>query len=296
MSSIIISSPGEICLGPVGLGLKGKPTCGLLPYGLTRPKVCAVSYLNTVPLVWGIQHGPECELFDLSFALPSECARQLATGETDIGIVPVAALVDGDYEIFRGTGIACHGAVRTILLISKVPFGEIRTVAMDAGSRSSVMLTRIILEQVHGIEPEWHTQPADMMAMLADADACLIIGDPALRLDPDRLRNQGFLVADLGEEWMKLTGLPMVFAVWAGRKGTLTAERAGAFIESYQFGRRHIDAIVESEYSARGVAKGLVREYLTRYIVFELGAKEYEGMDMYLANVKRMNEQVLARK
>jgi len=235
-------------------------------------------------------------MFDLDFALPSECARQLAAGETDIGIVPVAALLDGEYEIFRGTGIACHGAVRTILLISKVPFGEIRSVAMDAGSRSSVMLTRIILQQAYGVEPEWHTQPADMVAMLSTADACLIIGDPALRLDPEALRNQGFQVADLGEEWLKLTGLPMVFAVWAGRKDTHTADRERAFIDSYEFGKQHIEAIVQAEYEARGVAAALVREYLTRYIVFELGDKEYEGMDLYLSNVKRIKEQVLARK
>jgi len=235
-------------------------------------------------------------MFDLDFALPSECARQLATGETDIGIVPVAALLDGEYEIFRGTGIACHGAVRTILLISKVPFAEIRSVAMDAGSRSSVMLARIILQQAYGVEPEWHTQPADIIAMLGTADACLIIGDPALRLDPDGLRNQGFQVADLGEEWLKLTGLPMVFAVWAGRKDTHTPERERTFIESYQFGKQHIEEIVDAEYEARGVTAALVREYLTRYIVFELGDKEYEGIDLYLSNVKRLKEQVLARK
>ena len=232
----------------------------------------------------------------MSFALPSECARQLATGETDIGIVPVAALLDGDYEIFRGTGIASHGAVRTILLISKVPFHQVQTVAMDAASRSSVMLARIVLEQVHGVEPEWHAQPADMFAMLADADACLIIGDPALRLDPVALREQGFQVADLGDEWLRLTGLPMVFAVWAGRKGTFTPERERAFQESYQFGKRNMDSIVEAEYEVRGVSRELVHEYLTRYIVFELGPREYEGMGTYLAQVKRINERVLARK
>jgi predicted solute-binding protein len=250
-----------------------------------------------VPLVWGIEHGPQVDLFDLSFALPSECARQLTTGETDIGIVPVAALLDGEYEIFRGAGIACHGAVRTILLISKVPFPEIRSVAMDAGSRSSVMLTRIILQQTYGAEPEWHSEPADMISMLANADACLVIGDPALRLDPSALRNQGFQVADLGQEWMKLTGLPMVFAVWAGRNGTLTREREQAFIDSYAFGKQHIEEIIESEHKVRGVSKDLVREYLTRYIVFELRDREYEGMNAYLSSVKRLSSQaILARK
>jgi chorismate dehydratase len=249
-----------------------------------------------VPLVWGIQHGPQAVEFDLSFALPSECARQLASGETDIGIVPVAALLDGEYEIFRGTGIACNGPVRTILLISKTPFQQIRKVAMDAGSRSSVMLTRIILEQVYGVEPEWHSEPPDMVAMLADSDACLIIGDAALLLEPDDLRAQGFHVADLGEEWVKLTGLPMVFAVWAGRKGMHTPQRERALVDSYQFGRQHMDTIADVEYEMRGVSRGLVHDYLTRNIVFELGEREYQGMDAYLAQVKRLRDQVLARK
>ncbi|HEY3741976.1 MAG TPA: menaquinone biosynthesis protein, partial [Bryobacteraceae bacterium] len=202
-----------------------------------------------------------------------------------------------EYALVRGSGIACHGAVRTSLLISKVPFAESRSIAMDAGSRSSVMLTRIILQQKYGVEPAWHSQPADMIAMLANSDACLIIGDPALRLDPDSLRTQGFEVADLGDEWMQLTGLPMVFAVWAGRQGTHTQQREQAFIDSYQFGKQHIDAIVESEHAARGASASLVHDYLTRSIVFELGDREYQGMEAYLSAVKALlKEPVLARK
>ena len=228
-------------------------------------------------------------MFHLTFALPSECARQLLAGEADIGIIPVAALLDGDYDVFRGTGIACHGAVRTILLISKVPFRKIRSVAMDAGSRSSIMLTRIILRERYGVEPEWHTQPADLKPMLETADACLIIGDPALRLDPAKLAKQGHLVADLGAEWMAMTGLPMVFAVWAGRKGVLTPERERAFVDSYLAGKAHLEEIVRGESARRFMAPSLVREYLTRYIVFELGEREYAGMDRYLTQVRELN-------
>ena len=108
-----------------------------------KPRVCAVSYLNTVPLVWGMLHGATTRtLFDLRFALPSECADQLASGEADIGIVPVIEMARQKLEYFRGTGIACHGAVRSILLISKVPFREIRTLATDSGSRTSVHAVR----------------------------------------------------------------------------------------------------------------------------------------------------------
>lgn len=254
-----------------------------------RPKVCAVSYLNTVPLVWGLMHGPQRDVFDLEFALPSECARQLATGEADIGIIPAAALLEGDYGIFRGAGIACHGAVRSILLTSKVPFHQIRTLATDAGSRSSVMLCRIILKHRYNVEPSRRiSMPADLDAMLEAADASLIIGDPALRLDPDALRKQGYYVADLGQEWFDLTGLPMVFAVWAGHRSLVTPELEQAFLGSYAYGRQHLEDIVKTEHEVRGFNPETVREYFTRYIVFELGDREYQGMERYLSYARQM--------
>lgn len=261
---------------------------------MTRPKVCAVSYLNTVPLVWGLMHGPQRDVFDLEFALPSECARQLASGEADIGIIPVAALLDREYGIFRGTGIACHGAVRSILLTSKVPFDQIQTLATDAGSRSSAMLCRIILKHRYNVEPAQRiSMPADLEAMLDVADASLIIGDPALRMDPEVLRAQGYYVADLGQEWFELTGLPMVFAVWAGRPELVTAEREQAFLGSYFYGREHLEDIVKTEHEVRGVTPEAVREYFTRYIVFELGEREYEGMERYLAYARQMESQAV---
>ncbi len=229
-----------------------------------------------------MMHGPERELFDLEFALPSECARQLKDGEADIGIVPVAALLDGDYGIFQGTGIACRGAVRSILLVSRVPFSRIRTLALDSASRSSVLLCRIILSRKYDVHPECVSLPADMEAMLEAADACLIIGDPALRMQPDELRRDGFHVADLGQEWFDLTGLPMVFAVWAGSRELVLPKYEKAFLSSYQFGRDHMEDIIRYEHEVRGVTPEAVREYFTRYIVFELGDIEYKGMETYL--------------
>lgn len=226
--------------------------------------------------------GPQREQFDLSFALPSDVARHLATGKADIGIVPVAALLDRHYGVFRGTGIACRGAVRSILLISKVPFSQVRTLAADAGSRSSVLLSRIVLDRKYGAEPDVTVLPANLAPMLDAADAALIIGDPALLLDPADLRRQGFYVADLGEEWLDLTGLPMVFAVWAGDPALVTTELEQAFVDSWQYGRDRLHEIVASEHRARGVSPEAAYEYLTRYIVFELGSRELAGMEKYL--------------
>jgi len=258
------------------------------PSETRRPRVCAVSYLNTVPLVWGMLEGPQRERFDLSFALPSECADRLAAGEADIGIVPVAALLEQKLAILRGAGIACRGPVRSILFVSRRPPGDVRTLAADAGSRSSVLLARILLAERYGAEPEVLTMPPDLNHMLQEADAALIIGDPALRLDPETLR-ASLHVLDLGAEWVEMTGLPMVFAVWAGPAGLATPVIESAFTGSCQYGLEHLDRIVETESLRRGFSPELVRRYLTRHIVFELGAREYQGMDLFLRRAARLD-------
>ncbi len=261
------------------------------PNSLPKPRVCAVSYLNTVPLVWGMLHGTDVidgrDVFDLRFALPSACAEQLDSGEADIGIVPVIEMARQKLEYFRGSGIACHGAVRSILLISKVPFEKIRTLATDAGSRTSVMLSRVILAEKFGAEPSLVSRPADLAAMLGECDAALLIGDPALRIDPVTLP---FQTLDLGAEWTTLTGFPMVFAVWAGRKEVIQDRYARAFRGSLRYGREHIGAIAKVEAGPRGISEDLARDYLTRHIIFELGERDYAGLDLFLQYAARFDQ------
>jgi predicted solute-binding protein len=249
--------------------------------------VCAVSYLNTVPLVWGLLHGTrDRETFDLRFALPSECADQLARGQADIGIVPVVEMARQGLDYFPGVGIACHGPVRSILLISKVPFKEIRTLAADSGSRTSVMLAQVILAERFGVRPGVFSHPADLDPMLAKADAALLIGDAALRVDPEKLPYQ---TLDLGAEWIAMTGLPMVFAVWAGRKEVIREPYGQAFLESCRYGLSHMDDMVRAEAAGRGFSEDVVRRYLTQHIVFELGERDYEGMRLYIQHALRLD-------
>jgi predicted solute-binding protein len=238
-----------------------------------------VSFLNTTPLVWGMLHGPQEGIFELDFRVPSGCADQLASGAADIGIVPSFELTRQDLEVIEGVGIACHGAVRSILLVSSLPAAEIRTLAVDSSSRTSVQLARIILNQRYGVEPQMTAHAPDLEAMLRGADAALIIGDPALRIEPKFLP---YHVYDLGAEWVEMTGLPMVFAVWAGRRGSVTPQVAEAFRESCRYGRARIEEIVALESPRRGFSAPLVREYLTNRIVHELGARDYEGMQLFL--------------
>ena len=242
--------------------------------------MCAVSYLNTVPLVWGLQHDPPRQnIFELGFALPSECADQLASGQADIGILPVIEMARQRLDFFRGSGIASFGPVRSILLISKMPFGDIRTLATDSGSRTSVMLARIILAEKFGATPSLISMAPDLTTMLGVADAALLIGDAALHVVPAALP---FETLDLGHEWTALTGLPMVFAVWAGRKGSLRQPYGDALLASCRFGISRMDEIVPHEAPRRALSESLVREYLTRHIVFELGEREYAGLDLFL--------------
>ena len=250
--------------------------------------MCAVSFLNTVPLVWGMLHSPDAELretFDLRFALPSECAAQMASGQADVGIVPVIEMARQKLGYFRGTGIACHGPVRSILLISKVPFSRIRTLAADAASRTSVMLARVILAEKYRAEPNVITRPADLAAMLGEADAALIIGDPALRLDPSTLP---FETLDLGQEWVATTGLPMVFAVWGYRRDWAGASEPHhdrylrAFNDSCRYGIEHANDIARLEAPQRGVSEEVALQYVTKHIVYELGERDYQGLEQYV--------------
>lgn len=251
-----------------------------------RPSVCAVSYLNTTPLVWGLDRTSLGSQVQLEYALPSLCADRVQAGTADIGILPVIEVQRQQLQWLPSTGIACRGAVRSILLISKVPLTRVRTLAADIGSRTSVMLTRILLAERYACEPVITPMGADLDAMLAGCDAALIIGDPALLLDPVALRAR-YEVLDLGQEWTTYTGYPMVFAVWAGR--TLRPGLDELFLESCRYGMSHIDEIVNHECPPRGVERELGRRYLTEHIAFELNERDREGMRIYLQHAVQLD-------
>ena len=248
--------------------------------------MCAVSYLNTVPLVWGMLHGEQQGLFDLLFRVPAECADMVASGAADIGIIPSFELIGRDFGIVPGVGIACRGAVRSILLVSRRPANEIRILAADSSSRTSVVLARIILARRYGAEPTVARRPPDLPSMLGEADGALIIGDPALHIDPE---TTPFHVYDLGREWMEMTGLPMVFAVWAGPREFLTPQVAAAFQDSCAFGLRSLERIAAEEAPARGLTTDLVRRYLGSHVVFELGSPERQGMEFFLRCARELD-------
>ena len=245
---------------------------------LPKPRVAAVSYLNTVPLVWGMLHGPQKGLADLNFCLPSECADRLRAGTADIGLIPVIEAARQNLPAVPGTGIACDGEVRSILLVTKTPWKEIRRVAVDSGSRTSVMLTRILLRERFGVEPDLAVMRPQLAPMLAEADAALLIGDAALRLQPENLPYE---YLDLGAAWKDLTGLPMVFARWAGPH--LPPDASTLFDGSWHYGEERLPEIIDHQADRRGLPRNLVREYLNRHIRFTVGPRELQGLETYLS-------------
>lgn len=249
--------------------------------------MCAVSYLNTSPLVWGLQHTALGEQVRLEFALPSECADRVRAGQADIGILPVIEIERQGLEWLRGSGIACRGPVRSILLISKVPFHRIQTLAADIGSRTSVMLCRILLAERYSSEPTVVAMRADLEAMLAQADAALIIGDPALLLDPVALSRE-YAVLDLGEEWTSYTGETMIFALWSGAKSRGYDRYEQMFLDSCRYGYLHLEDVLQAECPPRGISIELGRQYLTRHVALELNDRDYEGMRLYLQYARQL--------
>lgn len=249
----------------------------------------AVSYLNTRPLVWGLLHGPQAGRAELSFDLPALCADRLAQREVHAGLVPVIEAQRQHLEPISDLCIACHGPVRSILLLSKKPVREIRSLALDSSSRSSVMLTRILLEQVYHLEPELKSMVPDLSAMLGAADAALIIGDPALRIDP---ASTGLHVLDLGEEWLRHTGLPMVFAMWAGPQPH--PELAELLAASYAYGRERLEEIVAAEAAARQLDPALAAHYLQHNILYRLDDQARRGLRLYLSEASKLEAAVPA--
>jgi predicted solute-binding protein len=250
---------------------------------LNRLRICAVSFLNTCPLVWGLQHGPQKDLFDLSFDIPSVCADRLAAGTADIGLAPVIEAKRQGLDHVSGIGIACNGPVRSILLVSHVPAPEIRRIAVDCSSRTSTALAEVFLRERFGVSPELVPHGPHLGEMLETADAALLIGDPALRFHPDELP---YHVYDLGQEWKWMTGLPMVFAVWAARPGVIDPEVTSLLHASCDFGLGRIEEIIAKEGPRRGFSEELVREYLTHYLQFRLTGEFEKGMRRFLDSAR----------
>ena len=220
-------------------------------------------------------YGPQNGYFDLVFELPAECARSLEGGSAALGLVPIIEIFRQNLEVASDVCISSDGPVRSIYLLHRKALREIRSVALDSSSRTSVALMRILLAERYGVKPVEHQASPDVSAMLAHADAAVLIGDPALKLN---LTGGDFERLDLGEEWKRLTGLPMVYAAWAGRSGQVPETAGSTFRNSYEWGKSHLWEIIEKESERRGLPAALAADYLTQRIRYELDGNARNGM------------------
>jgi chorismate dehydratase len=229
----------------------------------------AVAYLNATPLVHGLDADPR---FELVRDVPSRVAERLHADELDLGMIPSIEYAAGGYAIVPGVGIASQGAVRSVLLLQRRPLDQLRRVAVDSSSRTSVALLRILLAERLPRGLEYVTRAPDVPAMLEDADAALVIGDSALYHEGDEER------LDLGEEWTRRTGLPFVWAFWAGRPGVLAHGDVDRLQEALRLGLLAIPAIAAT-YNGLGRARAPLNEaYLRGSIVFALGDEQLQGL------------------
>lgn len=244
-------------------------------------RVSAISYLNTAPLMWDFDHGTAKSEFDISYTIPSACAAALQVGSADIGIIPAAAYASiPDLVILPDVTIAARQAVRSILLVSKVPIERIGTVALDTSSLTSVALTKVLFAKWWGPERTFAPASPNLDTMLSSHDAGLLIGDPALKVD----RSQHYTY-DLAEEWIRFTGKPFVFAFWAVRQAALQQNPginlAAIFRESRNHGLEHIDELAPAWAERLGLPAAEVRQYLTQNIHYYLDAGCLEGLQLF---------------
>jgi chorismate dehydratase len=278
---------------------------------MSRLRISAISYLNTAPLMWDFERGtPEPASghiasagranssygaaasvateettadFDISYTIPSACAQALAEGTADIGIIPAAAYTTiPDLVIIPDIAIAARNAVRSILLVSRSPLDQARTVALDTSSMTSVALAKILFAKWLGGARTYRAMAPDLDAMLDACDAALLIGDPALQIDRER-----YVTLDLSEEWHAHTGKSFVFAFWAVRRKALEGHNRAAIAEVFKNSRDHglesdhLETIAQEWGPRLGLTLEAVRTYFARNIHYYLDPPCLEGLQLF---------------
>ena len=265
-----------------------------------RLRIAAINFLNPAPLMWDFEHPPLnaalAQRYQIDRMSPAECADRLAAGQADIGLVPIAALAANPaLRILPGCVIASKKRVRSLLLVHRAsqPLAALRSVAADTASRTTLAYARILFHHWGNPAVPFIPAAADLDAMLDHADAAILIGDPALLAleeQANRFERTGekLVYLDLAEEWIKITGLPFVSAVWAAAPQNSPAAPgldfetwdsiANDFIQSRNHGLQNIDALV-AEWSARlPIPEETIWTYLTTNIHYILDEDCIEGM------------------
>ena len=234
--------------------------------------------------MWDFDWGLLRQRYEVAYTLPSACAEMLRAGTADIGIIPAAAYaMIPDLRIIPDVAIATRGPVASIFLVSKVPIEEIKTIAADSSSRSSVALLKVLFAKKWETNPQFIPVEPRFKQMMQVADAALIIGDPALLLK----RNEnldGLHVFDLGEEWVTWTGKPFVFAFWAVRRAAdpdTSIARDLQHSRDQGLERDHLAKLATEWRTRLGMAEDEIKQYLTRNIEYKLEPDCIDGLRLF---------------
>jgi len=246
-------------------------------------RIGAVNYLNTKPLVGELEKfAPQAEL---SFDLPSRLADGLFAGRYDVALIPsIEIFQQPGYRIVSDACIACRGPVLSVKLYCRRPPHQIRTLALDEGSRTSVALVKILLNQRFGLHPQ--TEPLAIGQGLDDtaADAVLLIGDRAIHAPPGQFE----AIWDLGDQWCRWAELPFVFAMWTARAGVDLQGMDGALSKARDAGVANLEQIADREAARFSLTRPQCLSYLRDNLHFFAGAEEYAGLELYCRYAARL--------
>jgi chorismate dehydratase len=256
-----------------------------------RLRIAAIGFLNPAPLMWDFEHPPLADKLARRYRIdrmtPVECAARLATGQADIGLIPIAALATSpELRILPGCTVASKGRVRSLLLVHRAsrPLTALQSVAADTASRTTIAYARILFHKWGNPAIQFLPMAADLDLMLERADGAILIGDPALlaleeRSNRTERTGEELVYRDLAAEWNQLTGLPFVSAVWSTSCGGPLDERvADDFIQSRDHGLANIDALVAEWARRLPISESTIRSYLTGNIHYVLDEECVEGM------------------
>ena len=252
-----------------------KDISGLASDGVNKIRVGIVNYLNTKPLIYGLERAPISQEIELIGAYPSQLATMLENDEVDLGLIPVAAIPNlSSYEIIGNYCIGTEGEIASVCLFSEVPLPEIQKVYLDYQSRSSVALLKWLIREYWGIHPEIvQATGEEYRKEIKGTTAGLVIGDRALEQ-----RKLSTYIYDLGSEWRAITGLPFVFAAWVS-KTALPADFIKRFDEANALGLQHIDEIVKAQhYDIYDLKK-----YYTLHLSYHLDDSKRMGLEKFLS-------------
>jgi len=243
---------------------------------MVKYKVSAVSYLNTIPFIYGLKNSPIFDQIELTLDFPALCADKLLNNQVDIGLIPVTTIPKiKNAQIISDYCIGSDGEVDTVCLYSDVPIEEIQTIALDYQSITSVALLKILLKEYWQVKPELNNTELGFEDKIKGKDAALVIGDRAFELNA---KHQ--YIYDLSTIWKKMTGFPFVFAVWVSN-AKLPKDFIVAFNKALEIGLVDIDKAIALEGDNCSNCKN-PEDYLNHKISYLLDAEKQKGMALFL--------------